>query len=279
MSAFGSSSLVRSAAVLTVVAIIGAVGGYVWERSTATDDLAEFQEQAGGDEGAVAPRTAKHSELEKSTVRRATLGLPQYKGAVPQALGADYLGPGTPIAVAWFMTRDSPQEVLDFYELQFRSKGLNVVGKKYSPSAGYVGYMDPKTDEVHIVSVIAQGGETAVFPSSGQMDNFAESATRVPDRLPHPAGAVGTTVLQFRIEGAIQFSVAGTVPEGTVGDVADFYKKGFAEKGWTVQKVTRPNDFEARVEAKQGRSMATAFIRQTLVSKGVKVYLTVTDRS
>ncbi|MHB8874329.1 MAG: hypothetical protein ACYC8T_11635 [Myxococcaceae bacterium] len=279
MRARGASSLVRTGAVLLTVAVVGAVGGYVWERSTAPDDAPAFAARPDADDGEAPTRQMKRTEQDTHIIRRATLGLPPYKDAVPEAIGADYLGGKAPIAVAWFMTRDPPEQVIGFYAKAFKDKGLPILSHQYSANAGYVGYMDPKTEEVHLISVIAQGGETAVFPSSGQMSHFAAGDSKVPDLLPHPADAVGTTVLQFRSEGSTQLSVSASVPDRSLDQVAEFYEKGFEAKGWRVERVARSRPNEIRVEVRKGGAIATAFIRQAFLSKVVRVYLSVTLRA
>lgn len=275
----GASSLFRTGALLFAMAVIGAVGGYVWERATAPNDEPAFAARPDAEGVDTPARKAKRSEEDKRTVQRATLGLPPYQGAVPEALAADYLGNKTPIAVAFFTTKDRPAQVLGYYRKAFADKNLPVLEHHYSAFAGYVGYVDPKTDEVHLISVIAQGGETMVFPSSGRMSQFGEGDSKVPDGLPHPADAQGTTVMRFRSEGAMQVSVSASVPDGSVDGVAEFYEKGFVAKGWKVERVTRPKLNEVRVELRKGGAIATAFIRQAFLSKAVSIYLSVNLRA
>jgi hypothetical protein len=275
----GASSLFRTGALLFAMAVIGSVGGVVWERSTAPIDEVALAAPPDAEVVDTPARKLKRSQEDIAVVRRATMGLPPYKGAVPEALAADYLGEKTPIAVAWFTTQDRPAQVLGFYAKAFAEKNLPVLKHDYSAFAGYVGYVDPKTDEVHLISVIAQGGETMVFPSSGRMSDFGKGDSKVPDFVPHPADAQGTTVMKFRSEGAMQLSVSASVPDGSVDGVADFYEKGFVAKGWKVERVTRPKLNEVRVELRKGGAIATAFIRQAFLSKAVSIYLSVNLRA
>ncbi len=269
----------RIAAVLALVAAIGGLGGYAWERNSQEDPeeplvSAPTEAELGVEEENVSGPSVASQEV----VRRATQNLPPYKGAVPEAVAADYLGARAPIAVAWFSTHDSIDEVFGFYRDAFEKAGLPVVEKRYGPGSGYVGYMDPKDDEVHLISAMAQGGETMVFPSAGKMAGLAEGTPEVPESLPHPKEATGTMVLKLGQESAAQYSLVAQVPGGTVADVVEFYRKGFLEKGWQVRSVTTTDPTQTRVEASRGTSVASAVIRVAPTSDGVQVYVSMTQR-
>ncbi len=179
------SPWLRAGLLLCCVAVVGALVGATWE-STLTPEEEAF------DEGSLAglPESPLWydgpSEASRRVVERATAELPPYKDAVPQALDADYLGPGSRIAVAWFTTRDTPDEVLGFYHQTLLEAGLPVLAHRYNANAGYVGFQEPFTQETHLVSVLAQSGTSWVFVSSGEATTLLEGQMRLPEELPMP---------------------------------------------------------------------------------------------
>ncbi len=111
------SPLARAGLLLFSVAVVGALIGFGWESSLPDEDKPLVQLPTGAaDELPSSPRWySGPSPEERAITHRATAGLPPYKEAAPQALAADYLDPGSKIAVAYFTTRDKPEQVLSFY--------------------------------------------------------------------------------------------------------------------------------------------------------------------
>jgi len=170
------------------------------------------------------------------------------------------------------MTPDSPQEVLTFYSEALEKAGLPPVAHHYNDSAGYVAYMELGSKRVHTVSVMAQGGETAVFVSAGQVDSFLKGGTPVPSGLPMPPEAGEPVVLTFRREGRIQYSVLAELPQGQVKALSDFYREAFAVQGWTLESESAASPGEAHLQVSRGSSRATAMVQQQ--DDGVKLYVT-----
>jgi hypothetical protein len=270
----GPSYGLRAGLLLLTVALVGGLVGFGWE-------FGLHEAEALPDEPSVEPALISEpheggtglSDLERSIVRRATGGLPPYKDAVPQPLAADYLDPGSRIAAAWFMTRDTPEAVLGFYERALLEAGLPLVKHRYNANAGYVGYMEPHTQQLHLVSVLAQGGETTVFVSYGQVASFLESqGGQVPADLPLPANAQQPVVLTFQGEGRVRYSVMSEVQEARVEDLAAFYRKSFEERGWKLEDLTQDAADATQLMASRGDVRATAMVQQR--GQGVRLYLT-----
>jgi hypothetical protein len=271
----GPSPLVRAALLFFSVSVVGILIGFGWEMGTHEDEetlLDQMIEQGSGALSDPVDWRRGPSEQEREIIKRATGGLPPYKDAVPQALAADYLDPGSNLAAAWFMTPDSPDEVLSFYRQALEKAGLPPIEHRYNSQAGYVGYMEPKSKRVHTVSVLAQGGETAVFVSAGQVASFLESQSQVPAGLPMPEEVEAPVVLTFRHEGRIQYSVMADLAGGEVKKLGDFYRESFGVQGWKLEEMSQPSTDETHLLVSRGNSRATALVQRQ--GDGVRLYLT-----
>jgi hypothetical protein len=260
----GPSLWLRFSLLLCCVAVVGALLGAGWESIAASEEevpedvweaqpLSELPESPmwyGGP-----------SEGQRQVVQRATAQLPPYHDAVPQALAADYLDPGSSIAVAWFVTRDPPERVLRFYREALLGEGLPVMEHRYNLQAGYVGHVDPASREAHLVSVLAQGGETVVFVSSGQVDSFLQGPSPLPKGLPMPEGAEAPVVLAFHQEGRVRYSVQAAVPQAGVAELAAFYRETFSARGWTLEDAAEHEAGETHLLASQGDSRISALVQ------------------
>lgn len=162
--------------------------------------------------------------------RAALAGLPPYPGARPQGFGAGLEAQGTPLALAWFETDDPPDAVLGFYAKALAEADLDPVTDRFGTGAGYVGYHDPRSGEMHVVTVVPQDGRTLVFPSAGRPQDMVGGEAAVPDDLPRHPDAVDEVVLGF---GASQVSVAARVHQG-LDDVVRFYRAALRDKGWRL---------------------------------------------
>jgi hypothetical protein len=268
----GLSPFWRAGLLLFSVAVVGALMGLVWEgevhereearldaqMTRATEELVSSYRQPSG-----------LTEAERHTVQRATQGLPPYKDAVPQALAADFLGPHAPMAAAWFVTEDPPQEVLDFYEGNLLDAGLPIYRHSYNANAGYVGYMEPDTKEMHTVSVLLQGERTAVFVSKGQVSELLEHPSSLPPGMQLPPGAGTPMVLSFREEGRVRYVITADFPEGQAPGLAPFYRGALEPQGWVMQE---PVPGSSQLSFRRGSSRFDAAIERE--GAAARLYLT-----
>jgi hypothetical protein len=270
----GPSPLARAGLLLFSVAVVGALIGFGWEASLYDEEapLVELPTGAADDLPSSPKWRSGPSSEERAIIQRATSGLPPYKDAVPEALAADFLDPGSRIAAAHFMTRDTPDEVLGYYRGTLLDAGLPIVQHRYNENAGYVGYMVPHTQVVHMVSALAQGGETAVFISSGQVASFIENQGEVPQGLPLPPGVSKPMVLTFRQEGRVRYSVMADLEAGQVREVAAFFRKAFESQGWKLEDVAEQDTGDVQVMVSRGSSRASAMAQRR--GMGVRLYLT-----
>jgi hypothetical protein len=249
----------RAGLLLFCVAVVGALVGTGWESTLPPEENLEADSLAG------LPTSpywySGPSEANRQVVQRATAELPPYKDAVPQALEADYLGPNSRIAVAWFMTHDTPDQVLGFYRQALLEMGIPVLAHRYNANAGYVGHMDPSTKETHLVSVLAQGGQTWVFVSSGGATSLLQAPEQLPKELPLPEGVQEPVVLAFRQEGNTRYSVQADVPQGRAEELAAFYRTTFGAQGWTLESGEEQEAGGMHMLASRGRDRISALVQ------------------
>lgn len=276
----GPSPLARAGLLLFSVAAVGALIGTAWEERVYNTEGAELMEipMGAADERLPSPKSYSGPSLEeRAIIQRATGGLPPYKDAVPEALAADFLDPGSRIAAAYFMTKDTPDQVLGFYQGTLLDAGIPIVQHRYNENAGYVGYMVPHTQVMHMVSALAQGGETTVFVSSGQVASFVENqGQQMPAGLPVPAGAGKPVVLTFRQEGRVRYSIMVDVKEGQAPVLVDFYRESFESQGWKLESISEQNPLQMQLMVSREGNRATAMAQQH--GRGVRLYLTLDQR-
>ncbi|MDC0711807.1 hypothetical protein POL68_25280 [Stigmatella sp. ncwal1] len=233
----GLSPLSRAGLLLFSVAVVGALIGFAWEGEVHDREAARLEAvmtRATDEQNASSLRAPGLSEAERNTIQRATQGLPPYKDAVPQALASDFLGPNAPMAAAWFVTEDPPQEVLDFYQGTLLDAGLPTYRYSYNANAGYVGYMEPDTEEMHTVSVLLQGEQTAVFVSAGKVANLVDNPAPMPSGVTLPPGAGKPMVLSFRQEGRTRYVITAELAPEHADGLVPFYRGALEPQGWVV---------------------------------------------
>ena len=262
---------------------MGCLIGFGWEHAVYRGSAGSQEEWSPPElptHVAESPRGWTRTPAEEAILQRTLVHFPPYpKASRPEALAADYLGPGAPMAVAWFSTKDSPAQVLEHYAQALLAKGLPVLRQRHGENGGYVGYWSPATEEVRLVSTLAQSGETLVFVSSGQVGPMLERAAAVPEWLPVPDRLLETRTVNFNLEGASHHVVTGRLQEGAPREVAERYLAQFREKGWTVgtQEPVPPTGvaFEVLRETVSGR----AVLRERSQGPGLELHLTLLRRS
>ncbi len=265
MKASASYLAVRVPAVLFSVAVVGGLIGFSWERVAYRDAPADGEWEppalSGHGEASGSSRGLTRTPAEEAILKRALSHFPPYpRASRPEVLAADYLGPGVPMAVAWFSTKDTPAQVMEHYAKTLLEQGLPVIRQAHGENGGFVGYWSPATMEVRLVSVLAQGGETLVFVSAGQVQGLLNRAVSVPGWLPLPPELTEPLAISFDMEGATHHGVSGQLPEATLGAAEARYRALLGEKGWQVG-ATEPLEakkgvgFEVSWENVQGRAV------------------------
>jgi hypothetical protein len=262
------------------VASVGAIIGFAWEGAVHQAEASRREQlQARADEDMSAGSPSRTPE-EEAVLSRALPHFPPYPRAKgrPEVLAADYLGPGVPMAVAWFSTGDTPDAVLEHYQATLVEQGLPVLARRYGPNGGYVGYWSPRSGAVHLVSVLAQGGETLVFVSSGEMEPLLSGRAAVPSWLPLPEGAQSPVVLTFRMEGTTYYTVSGRIPEGVLADVGTAYAAGLRTRGWEAEDARAVGEREVGFEVGHEALRGQVLLRQGALQADVEFHLSLMER-
>jgi hypothetical protein len=276
-----SGRAVRIPALLFSVAVVGCLIGFAWERvsygGSAPSGEWEPPEFPGhGEEGST--RELARTPAEEAILQRALSHFPPYPRASsrPEVLAADYLGPDTSMAVAWFSTRDTPAQVLGHYAKVLLDMGLPVVRETHGDTGGYVGYWSPDTLEVRLVSVLSQGGETLVFVSSGQVKGLLERGRGVPAWVPVPSGLTEPLAMTFNMEGSTHQVVSGKLPEDTLGGAEARYRAVLREKGWQAGATEPIQTGGIAFELERQDSRGRAVLREK--APGVELQLSLLRR-
>ncbi|WP_241758691.1 hypothetical protein [Pyxidicoccus parkwayensis] len=276
--AAASGRAVRIPALLFSVAVVGCLIGFAWERVSYGSAQGEWEPPAlpGRGEESVS-RGPERTPAEEAILQRALSHFPPYpRGGRPEVLAADYLGPGTSMAVAWFSTRDTPAQVLGHYAKVLLDAGLPVVRETHGDNGGYVGYWDADTLEVRLVSVLAQGGETLVFVSAGQVQGLLERGMAVPSWVPLPPGMTEPLAMTFDMEGSTHQVVSGKLPLDTLGGAEARYRAVLREQGWAAGETEPVQTGGVAFEVERRETRGRAVLRER--PEGVEMQLSLLRR-
>ncbi|MFP2907642.1 hypothetical protein ACLESD_21850 [Pyxidicoccus sp. 3LFB2] len=280
--ALASGRALSIPALLFSVAVVGGLIGFGWERVSYREHgpSGEWEppELPGhGEEGS--RRGLERTPAEEAILQRALSHFPPYpRGGRPEVLAADYLGPNTSMAVAWFSTKDAPVQVLEHYAKTLLDAGLPVIRQDHGTNGGYVGYWSPDTMEVHLVSVLAQGGETLVFVSAGQVQGLLERSVTVPAWVPTPPGLSAPTAMTFNMEGGTHHVVSGQVTDATLGAAEARYRAVLQAQGWAAGATEPVPSGGIAFEVGRGDTRGRAVLRERPPTPGVEVQLSLLQR-
>lgn len=276
-----SSLVIRVPALLFSVAVVGSLIGFAWEGAVyGRRDVTEaWSPPPSLDDAPPTKPSGSRSPAEEAALKRALVHFPAYpKASRAELLAVDYLGPDVPIAVAWFSTTDTPEQVLSHYRQVLLDNGLPVLGERHGENGGWVGYWSPATEEMRLVSVLAQGGETLGFVSAGQVAPLLKRASRVPPWIPLPPELSEPVTLSFALEGASHHVVSGQLPEAAPSAVGERYRALLVEKGWDVGAVEPVDANGIAFELMKGTTLGRATLRTRAEEHGVELQLSLLQR-
>ncbi|NTX05192.1 MULTISPECIES: hypothetical protein [Myxococcus] len=275
-----SSLVIRVPALLFSVAVVGSLIGFAWEGAVygRRDATEEWAPPPSLDDAPPA-KPAGRSPEEEAALKRALVHFPAYpRASRAELLAVDYLGPDVPIAVAWFSTKDTPEQVLSHYRQVLLDNGLPVLGERHGEHGGWVGYWSPATEEMRLVSVLAQGGETLGFVSAGQVAPLLKRASRVPPWIPLPPELGQPVTLSFSMEGASHHVVSGQLPEGSPTSVGERYRSLLTQQGWDVGAVEPVDANGIAFELMKGTTLGRATLRTRAEAPGVELQVSLLQR-
>ncbi|MFT3841856.1 MAG: hypothetical protein QM723_33000 [Myxococcaceae bacterium] len=254
--------------VIVLAAVLGTAGGVGLSLRKQANDRKELKQvkqladTLPAEHFPPAPRATPADMSAPPVDPRALEGIPPYPNANPRDLAQKQRVQGDDLHMAWFTTDDDIDQVLGFYEKKFSDMGRFLVHHRFSPGAGYVGYLDMGDEKLHLISVMKNRGHTVVFPSVSYPGKYYESAGgQLPQTVPVLPNAQGSVVFDFDEGASARRSYFATV-EQKLDDVADFYSKGFTEKGWKVEEVNHALPSEVRIDARRGDSSASVVLKK-----------------
>lgn len=217
-------------------------------------------------------------------------GIPPFPDVEAHPLFASAMTGRSPLAIAWFATKWSVDEVLRYYEEFYWLLAHPVVAHRYSETAGYVAWLEADDGpgarlgrgKLHMLSALRQGNETIVFLSSNDpLALVQESSADLPEGVPMPPGATEPRVFQQTDEGVVLHSIGFRVPALSVAQVDAFYEKQLREGGWLVTEheqqpgtatlVVSRREVQETVMVSSGQGGAEVMVsRETHLGPGAK---------
>jgi len=96
-------------------------------------------------------------------------------------------------------TGDDIEKVMQFYSDYILAHAPNGVQRRTGPGAGYIGYFDPATRSMRLVTVLTlPNGKTMLVYSNMNPRPLLDNPGRIPDDLPAPEGATGVIATEER---------------------------------------------------------------------------------
>jgi len=254
---------------IAAAALLGTAVGVVLSlrhQQQQTDEIAQIRhaaERLSPEQFPPAPRESPKAMSAPMVNPLALEGLPPYPGANPRDLASKQrVQGGDDLHMAWFTTDDDVDQVISFYEKRFSDMGRFLVRHRFSPAAGYVGYLDMGDEKLHLISVLRNRNQTVVFPSVSYPGHFFDNeGGQLPKSVPVLPNTKGQVVFDFDEGASARRSYFATTTR-SLDEVADFYAKGFTDNGWKVQEVNHALDTEVRIDARLGQSSASVLLKK-----------------
>ena len=193
----------------------------------------------------------------------ALAALPPFPDAEARALFSSSTLSGTPLGIAWFSTKWPVESVLAYYAVYFRLLSRPAVRHLYSPSSGYVAWLEtdavrsPGRGALHMVSALRQRDETVVFLSVNDPLALTQAPPEaLPDDVAVPPRGTPPRVFRQLDEGRAVQVIGLSVPAQSPEDVLAFYRAHFTDTGWSLQDVEQVDGLQVLV-ASRGKSQQT----------------------
>ncbi|MBI2895105.1 MAG: hypothetical protein HYY06_16230 [Deltaproteobacteria bacterium] len=157
--------------------------------------------------------------------------LPRYPGVAEYPLGTKMRVGGEDMKLAYFITRDPPIRVAEFYARYWEAHGLRVT-KDVTPHGGSVGAFDPENGAM-AVSLVVRGGRTFAFPSLMQRPMRMLEVGDLADGGQIAAFPGSDGALRFTAEDeGRQSEVLSYGNWAGLRDNVDFYRREMGRRGW-----------------------------------------------
>jgi hypothetical protein len=165
--------------------------------------------------------------------------LPRYPGVAEYPMGTRMRVGGEDMKMAYFVTRDTPLRVGEFYARFWEGRGLRV-SQEIGPNGGSVGTVDPAAGAMS-VSLVRRGGMTYAFPSLVSRPARLLDAGDLTDGGELPAFPGSDGAIRFAADDDGRGSeVLSYGNWGGLRDNLDFYRREMGRKGWRESGSTAP---------------------------------------
>lgn len=266
-----SSRHLSATRTLGLAAAIGAVAGLALDLARPTRDGADLgpstSDRVSTRRPGSLPDQAAGPAGEPSARRPPRSLLPGYPGARLAPLSDHLELGGMPIDAWWFEVADSPEQVLGYFQEALAKLGIPSVAHRYGPAAGFVGYLQMPSDELHLVSVLREQGSTRVFVSASQPRRHGAASSQ-------PSGLLGLPLEgHFTApagEAGAPRAAWGTVSEASVGDAIEALARALPH----AQLERQPQDRAGvtRVVVRQGAQRSGLLLCQRPAGSGVTLF-------
>lgn len=173
-------------------------------------------------------------------------GLPAYPGATPRRMMTNPKGQGEPMAVSWFSTKDTAEQVLQYYERHFLAQDVLATSHRYTPKQGYVAWMEePPLDwdaglpmdlpngVLHMVSAVQSETQTIVLLSASRPQNILAGRPHLPDGVVVPPGSAQPFVVELNERGQERESIYVNA-KLSMDQAVKYYEEHFRTQGFAV---------------------------------------------
>lgn len=173
---------------------------------------------------------------------RSLRGIPAYPGVDPRRIVGSRPGADQTMAISWFTTGDTVEDVLGFYERAFADADLLYTSHRYNDRRGYVSWFehDYADDQqpvfgkgvMHMVSVSREGEQTTVMVSATEPQKILENLSPLPAGVRIPPGPT-PQVLNLSEFGQQRVTILASYDYGAdklLSSLQDLWK----ETGWKL---------------------------------------------
>jgi hypothetical protein len=269
---------VRSLSTLKLVALAGALGAVagialsVYRSRAADEHFSAALDEAGR---ALPTADFRHRQSVDPLAPdpESLAGIPPFPDAAPRRLSKATRGQGSPMAISWFETPKSVDEVISFYEVAFSKMQVVFSARRYNERSGYASYFEnptqPETSRLRLVSAIREGESTVVMISNLRPLELLKTA-QLPSGIWLPAMANPPQLFELNEVGSTRFTVLSLVPDSTLASVEETFRDTLSRRGW-VFSDRATGTARVTLEAKKGHDLQT--ISMTQEAQGVRLLL------
>ena len=223
-------------------------------------------------------RKARAEAVPKPRPRAATHAEPSPSEAYPRRSEPGEIRIGDSLAVnghhmqlSMFATADHPERIVEFYEEEFRKRGLIPIAATRE-LAGHVSGFDPQDGLQHFVTAIPErSGRTLVL--LGATDPRALALAQSAASAPYPIPDQRRAFVAYESEdGRVRGHSAQFVSALSAKEVAEFYRSGLAARGFVERSesgpgllafVNGPEQISVAIQSLEHEHGAAVFVTRT----------------